>query len=356
VTEAAPALALEAVTKRYGDVDALKPLTLTVQDGEFMVLVGPSGCGKTTALRLIAGLDTPSSGEISIGGASVLDVDPADRDIAMVFQNYALYPHMTVGDNLSFGLRMRKTPKDDVARRVMHAAKVLALEGLLTRRPAELSGGQRQRVALGRAIVREPRVFLFDEPLSNLDAQLRAEMRDEIAGLHTRLRTAIVYVTHDQIEAMTLGQRIAIMRDGVLQQCDQPVQVYRNPANLFVARFIGTPTINTIDGAVRDGAFVADSFSARVSCSHHGPATLGVRPEAIGIELTEGPNARFSVRRTEFVGSESLVHLAGPNDVAWVARVSPERSWATGDRVQVQIDPTRILLFDSDGRRLAVDS
>jgi len=353
----APALELRNVTKRYGDVEALKPLTITVDDGEFMVLVGPSGCGKTTALRLIAGLETPSSGDITIRGRSVTDVDPADRDIAMVFQNYALYPHMTVADNLAFGLRMRKTPKDVIAQRVARAARVLDLEGLLARRPVELSGGQRQRVALGRAIVREPHVFLFDEPLSNLDAQLRAEMRDEIAGLHARLGTAIVYVTHDQIEAMTLGQRIAIMWNGLLQQCDRPSVVYSRPSNLFVARFIGTPTINTTAGVVQAGTFKANACSVRVPGIPDGPATLGVRPEAMILEASGEAEAHpFIVARVEFIGSESLIHLKGGNDIEWVARVPPDRVFDVGDVLSIRLDPSRIHLFGSDGHRLSVGS
>src|SRR5512146_3439486 len=242
----------ENVNKLYGDFQAVKDLNLAITDGEFMVLVGPSGCGKTTSLRMIAGLEEISSGTLRIGERVVNDVAPKDRDIAMVFQSYALYPHMTVRDNMSFGLKLKKVPKADIAKRVAEGAGMLGLENLLDRKPRELSGGQRQRVALGRAIVREPAVFLMDEPLSNLDAKLRVETRANIARLHQRLGTTTVYVTHDQVEAMTMGDRIAVMRDGVLQQVGTPQDLYDHPSNVFVAGFIGSPAMNFANATVSD--------------------------------------------------------------------------------------------------------
>ena len=247
---------LENLVKRYENgFEAVKNANLEITDGEFLVLVGPSGCGKSTTLRMIAGLEEVSSGDIFVGDTRVNDLEPGDRDIAMVFQNYALYPHMTVRENMSFGLRMRKTPKAEIEQRVADAAEILSLESLLDRRPKQLSGGQRQRVAVGRAIVRKPKAFLFDEPLSNLDAKLRVQMRTELARLHLRLKTTTVYVTHDQVEAMTLGDRIVIMKDGVIQQIGSPMEVYQQPANHFVAGFIGSPAMNFIDGQISDGQF-----------------------------------------------------------------------------------------------------
>ena len=244
-------IVLDGVTKVFGDVIAVNAVSLEVHDGEFMVLVGPSGCGKSTVLRMLAGLEEVTAGEIEIGGEQVTDLEPKLRDIAMVFQNYALYPHMTVEANLGFGLKLRHMPKDERQRRVHDAAAILGLEGLMHRKPSELSGGQRQRVAIGRAMVREPKAFLMDEPLSNLDAKLRVHMRAELQRLHERLGTTTVYVTHDQVEAMTLGDRVAVMRDGILQQVDTPQNLYRHPANLFVAAFIGSPPMNLVEATVQ---------------------------------------------------------------------------------------------------------
>ena len=241
---------LDHVSKVFGEVRAVNDLTIQIHDKEFLVLVGPSGCGKSTALRLIAGLEEATAGDIYIGDRRVNDVAPKDRDIAMVFQSYALYPHMTVYDNLAFGLKLRKTPKTEIDRRVKEAAEILGLQNLLKRKPKQLSGGQRQRVALGRAIVREPQVFLMDEPLSNLDAKLRVQTRAELIKLHQRLQTTVIYVTHDQVEAMTMGHRIAVMRDGILQQLDTPQALYDRPANMFVAGFIGSPSMNFFEGTV----------------------------------------------------------------------------------------------------------
>jgi ABC-type sugar transport system ATPase subunit len=261
---------LRGLGKRFGDTVALHPLDLVVGDGEFVVLVGPSGCGKTTVLRLVAGLDEPTAGEILIGGRDVTGVEPAERDIAMVFQNYALYPHKTVRENLAFGLRMRRRPAVEIDRAVARAAEVLGLQALLDRRPAQLSGGQKQRVAVGRALVREPSVFLFDEPLSNLDAQLRADLRRELADLHARLRTTMIYVTHDQVEAMTLGARIAVLEGGRLQQYAAALDIYQRPANLFVARFVGTPAINTVAGLPGPGRVISQGAATTFCAGDHG--------------------------------------------------------------------------------------
>ncbi|HOX28443.1 MAG TPA: sn-glycerol-3-phosphate ABC transporter ATP-binding protein UgpC, partial [bacterium] len=249
------------VNKSFGATHVVKDLSLAVEDKEFLVLVGPSGCGKSTSLRMLAGLEDITSGEISISGKIVNDVPPKDRNIAMVFQNYALYPHMTVFDNMAFGLKLRKTPKAEITARVTEAAKILGIEHLLKRRPKELSGGQRQRVAVGRAIVRQPDVFLFDEPLSNLDAKLRVQMRVELSRLHRRLQTTIVYVTHDQVEAMTMGSRIAIMNEGRLMQAGAPMDIYNEPANKFVAAFIGSPSMNFFEGTLDNGSFKCEAFA-----------------------------------------------------------------------------------------------
>src|SRR6188472_856514 len=314
----------EGVNKVYGDFHAVKDLNLEIGDGEFMVLVGPSGCGKTTSLRMIAGLEEISSGELRIGDRVVNDVPPKDRDIAMVFQSYALYPHMTVRDNLAFGLKLRKVPKPEIERRVKEAAETIQLQNLLDRKPKELSGGQRQRVALGRAIVREPAVFLMDEPLSNLDAKLRVQTRAEIARLHQRLRTTVVYVTHDQVEAMTMGDRIAVMNFGVLQQVGSPQELYERPVNKFVAGFIGSPAMNFINVTVQhDGGktwlknsdvelSVPDRFAANLAGS--GDAlTAGIRPEHFEVG-DAGDNAdvakmRATVDVVEFLGNEELIHM-----------------------------------------------
>ncbi|HWT80814.1 MAG TPA: ABC transporter ATP-binding protein, partial [Candidatus Methylomirabilis sp.] len=282
---------LEHVTKKFGNVTAVDDLCIQIQDKEFLVLVGPSGCGKSTALRMIAGLEELSSGNIFIGDRPVEGVSPKDRDIAMVFQSYALYPHMNVYDNLAFGLKRRKYPKEEIDKRVKVAAGILGIELLLDRKPKQLSGGQRQRVALGRAIVREPKVFLMDEPLSNLDAKLRVQMRAELIKLHQRLQTTVIYVTHDQIEAMTMGSRIAVMREGILQQLDIPRQLYEHPANIFVAGFIGSPAMNFFDAEVTVSDAVTkihgDGFGvslggeqARELAAYNGKrVVLGIRPE-----------------------------------------------------------------------------
>ncbi len=347
----ASAVTLHGIEKWFGSVAAVLSFDLEIQSGELVVLLGPSGCGKTTVLRMIAGLEEPTKGDVKIGATTVNDIEPAQRNVAMVFQNYALYPHMTVLQNLGFGLKMRKVPRAELDTKVSNAAEVLGLTELLSRRPGQLSGGQRQRVALGRALVREPSVFLFDEPLSNLDARLRLEMRGEIAQLHRRLGTTMVYVTHDQVEAMTLGQRIAIMKEGLLQQYAPPLEVYQKPANLFVATFIGSPPINTISGSVTnaDGhsAFAAHGLElALSSLSHSGPATLGVRAEALSL-VANVHDVDFiaEIVRLEPLGNEVLVYLGGPGEHSWVARVDPEYRCAAGDTVGVRLDRSRIHLF-----------
>jgi multiple sugar transport system ATP-binding protein len=335
---------LEGVGKTYpnGHV-AAQNLDLDIHDGEFMVLVGPSGCGKSTALRMIAGLETPTVGRILIGERDVTALPPQDRDIAMVFQTYALYPHMTVRQNLAFGLRMRGAGRDVMDRRVEEAARALALEPVLARKPAQLSGGQRQRVALGRAIVREPKVFLFDEPLSNLDAKLRVETRAELARLHRRLRATVVYVTHDQEEAMTLGSRVAVMRDGFLQQVAPPMELYRRPANQFVAGFVGSPAMNFLPRQE-----VPRGLSSPGS-------TLGIRPHDITIVPPGAGDEDGWVELVESRGSELLIYLClrGNNQGPAIRVVaSPETEVKPDHMVGLRFDREKLHWFDENGRRV----
>lgn len=357
----------EHVTKKFGDFVALNDLNIEIDDKEFLVLVGPSGCGKTTALRCLAGLEEISLGRILIGDHVVNDVPPKDRDIAMVFQSYALYPHMTVFDNMAFGLKLRKVPKDEIKRRVEEAAQILGIEGLLKRKPRELSGGQRQRVAVGRAIVREPKVFLFDEPLSNLDAKLRVQTRAEISRLHQRLQTTFIYVTHDQTEAMTMATRIAVMNKGLLQQLDTPQTLYDKPSNLFVAGFIGSPAMNFFPATLRkDGNTLlvdAGDFSVRVPENHNAvyapyagkEVIFGVRPEDIHNPLfvpsgihAEPVEAKVDV--TELMGNEIFLYLlSGKNN--FVARVDPRTRFQIGDQVQVAFNMDNFHLFDPSADR-----
>jgi multiple sugar transport system ATP-binding protein len=337
---------LEAVRKTYpnGHV-AAQGLDLEIPDGEFMVLVGPSGCGKSTALRMIAGLETPTGGRILIGERDVTPLPPQERDIAMVFQTYALYPHMTVRENLGFGLRMRRAERGEIERRVADASRALGLESVLDRKPAQLSGGQRQRVALGRAIVREPKVFLFDEPLSNLDAKLRVETRAELARMHRRLAATIVYVTHDQEEAMTLGSRVAVMRDGFLQQVAPPMELYRRPANRFVAGFVGSPAMNFLPGDLTPGL----RPPAR-------GATLGVRPHDISLVSLGSGDADGLVDVVEPRGSELLVYirLGARGDGPELKVIAPPETAVEAERVVgVRFDREKLHWFDSEsGRRL----
>ena len=346
---------LSGVHKRYADgYHAVRGVDLEIGDGELVVLVGPSGCGKSTTLRMVAGLEEVSEGEVRIGDRVVNNVAPGDRDIAMVFQNYALYPHMTVRQNMAFGLKMRRTPKDEIDLRVNEAAGMLGIEPMLPRRPRELSGGQRQRVALGRAIVRDPAAFLFDEPLSNLDAKLRAETRTEIAALHERLGATMIYVTHDQVEAMTLGQRLVLMNHGVVQQVDTPLEVYRRPANRFVATFIGSPAMNLIDGKVEAGLFRADNQQAewRLDGAPDGPATLGVRPE--DLYPAEGSTPVFTTGKlstVEQLGHETLAHFRiGTNGSSspCIARLPAEHSGPLEQSAPLTIRPGSEHLFSKD--------
>jgi ABC-type sugar transport system ATPase subunit len=339
-----------------GGVHAVRDLTLEIADGEFVVLVGPSGCGKSTTLRMLAGLEETTSGDIHIGDRRVNDVEPGRRDIAMVFQNYALYPHMTVRQNLAFGLKMRRTPRAEIERRTAAAAEMLGIGELLDRRPRELSGGQRQRVALGRALVRQPQVFLFDEPLSNLDAKLRVQMRAEIAALHQRLGTTMIYVTHDQVEAMTLGERIVIMDAGVVQQADKPLAIYRRPANRFVAGFIGSPPMNFLRGELSGGVFrhaAGEIAMGNGKVAASGPAWLGVRPEDLQLGDTGPPLGEAQLEVVEQMGYESMGYfrLAGQR---CALRLPADSGHSAGDRItpRIQRDAVHLFADDAEGNRI----
>jgi ABC-type sugar transport system ATPase subunit len=351
-------VAYGSITKRFGDVTALSEFSLEIRDGEFIVLVGPSGSGKTTALRLLAGLENVTDGEIRIGDRVVNRVAPRDRDIAMVFQDYALYPQMSVEQNMAFGLKMRKLPKAEIAERVRRAADMLDIGELLQRRPRELSGGQRQRVALGRAIVREPEVFLMDEPLSNLDAKLRVQTRSEIKTLQATVGTTTVYVTHDQIEAMTMGDRVAVMSDGLLSQVGTPIEVYERPANVFVAGFIGSPSMAFASVNVRpDGDRVTLSHGdLRLEAAHPDPlpseVTMGIRPEHAWLwddgRVLLGPISG-RVEYVEMLGRESLVGVSAGDGVRFVVHAEPDVAVSPGDDVRFGVEPGRIYLFDVEG-------
>jgi multiple sugar transport system ATP-binding protein len=348
------------VTKKFGDVVAVDDFNLEINDGEFMVFVGPSGCGKTTSLRMIAGLEDITEGVVRIADRVVNDVPPKDRDIAMVFQSYALYPHMSVYDNLAFGLKLRKVPKKDIDRRVKEAAETIQLTTLLQRKPKELSGGQRQRVALGRAIVREPAVFLMDEPLSNLDAKLRVQTRAEIARLHQRLKTTIVYVTHDQVEAMTMGQRIAVMSQAKLQQVGPPQELYDHPLNKFVAGFIGSPSMNflpvELTGSGESAVLKAEgltvplppAFRDAVGATTGDGFVLGIRPEHLDVHTTGGPEATAQAKAdvVEYLGNEELLHVIVAG-VDIVAVVDSARNVHPGDSVTLHVPLDKIHLFDA---------
>jgi multiple sugar transport system ATP-binding protein len=355
---------MKDLNKKYDEVHAVKDVNLHIRDKEFIVLVGPSGCGKSTTLRMVAGLEEITAGEIAIGDRVVNDLPPKDRDIAMVFQNYALYPHMTVYDNMAFGLKMRKFPKAEIAKRVREAAEILGIQDLLKRKPRQLSGGQRQRVAVGRAIVRHPQVFLFDEPLSNLDAKLRVQMRVELKRLHDRLETTAIYVTHDQVEAMTLGDRVVVMKDGWIQQVGEPLELYTKPANRFVAGFIGSPAMNFVDVTIQgDGNLSAQGTGLRLGipaslAGRLGPykgqrVTLGVRPEDLHI-AAGGDQAPFVfdavVDVVEPLGSEILLDVkAGPNSL--VARVDPSVRLKVHDGVRLAVNPERLHFFDTTSEK-----
>ncbi|MGB5987763.1 MAG: sn-glycerol-3-phosphate ABC transporter ATP-binding protein UgpC [Desulfobacterales bacterium] len=362
---------LKNIFKRFKSVTAVDDLGIEIEDREFAVLVGPSGCGKTTALRMIAGLESVTSGEIYIGDRLVNDVAPKDRDIAMVFQNYALYPHMNVRDNLGFGLKMRKFPKPQIDQRVQEAADILGIHELLDRKPKQLSGGQRQRVALGRAIVRKPKVFLFDEPLSNLDAKLRVAMRTEISKLHRRLGATIIYVTHDQVEAMTMASRIFIMKNGALQQSGIPLEVYKQPANRFVAGFIGSPAMNFMAATLTEaqGAYfvgseafkvkLPDSFHSDVQAHAGKPVTFGVRPEdmaqqPLGDSGSQAPSLTTRVEVVETLGAETFVHLKC-GEATLVARLAVGGEPLTvGQALQVSLNMANTHLFDAETSRTIV--
>ena len=352
----------EHVTKHFGDVVAVNDLDIEVADKEFLVLLGPSGCGKTTALRLLAGLEELTEGNIYIGGQVVNDIPPKDRDIAMVFQSYALYPHMSVYDNMAFGLKLRKTPKDEIDRRVKEAARILKIGELLARKPKQLSGGQRQRVAVGRAIVREPKVFLMDEPLSNLDAKLRVAARAEISKLHHRLETTFIYVTHDQVEAMTMGTRVVVLKDGLLQQVDTPHNLYAYPANLFVAGFIGSPAMNFFDATLvgEDGDLHVDGGTFRVKVPEGKVQSLlpykgkkvifGIRPDDLHDprftppDITPG-KIKAEVDVTELMGNEVFVHLL-IGEKSFVGRFDPRTGVKIGDTVDVVLNVDNMHAFD----------
>ena len=342
-------VAYNHVFKRYSaEAVAVKDLSLQILDTEFMVLVGPSGCGKSTALRMLAGLEEISDGEIKIGDRVVNDVPARERDIAMVFQSYALYPHMSVYDNMAFGLKMRRTPKNEIETKVKEASKILGLDNFLKRKPRQLSGGQRQRVALGRAIVRNPQVFLLDEPLSNLDAQLRVETRINLQKLHKDLDATFIYVTHDQVEAMTMGDRIAIMNAGILQQVGTPDDIYDHPANLFVAGFIGTPTMSFVPVTLQDGTAKASGFEVKLP-KHVDSAkgTLGFRPEAVTDRPSDAATLDMKVDVVERLGSDQFLYGQVGGDTI-PARVDPRLKVAVGDQVKLGLDTRSLHLFDAE--------
>jgi multiple sugar transport system ATP-binding protein len=361
-----PGLTFDHVSKEFpGGTVAVRDLSLAIADGEFMIFVGPSGCGKTTALRMVAGLEKITSGTISIGDRVINDISPRDRDIAMVFQNYALYPHMTVRKNLAFGLKERRTPKDEIEKRVTEVSAMLGIDDLLARRPAQLSGGQRQRVAMGRALVREPEAFLLDEPLSNLDAKLRVQVRGDLKRLHQRLGITTVYVTHDQVEAMTLGERVAVMSAGVLQQLGAPQDVYDHPANLFVAGFIGSPPMNLLRAEARGGVASAGDLSMPIAGLPDGDVVLGLRPEHLRPATDGQPSTEFQVEVVEPLGDGVIVHgtvsgtlvTAPSGDDEVLPRLAGDRAEITtkfepslrptpGERIRLTIAPHHVHVFD----------
>ena len=343
---------LQHLVKRFPDGStAVAGLSLDIRDGEFLVLVGPSGCGKTTALRMIAGLETPTMGKVLIGEEDVTDLAPGQRDVAMVFQNYALYPHFSVRENIAFPLRMRRAPEADVERQVREVAESLGIAAHLAKRPSELSGGQRQRVALARALVRQPAVFLFDEPLSNLDAQVRAATRAELVRLHRRLGTTMIYVTHDQVEAMSMAQRVAVMHQGRLEQCATPLEVYRTPATLFTAQFVGSPTINGLPGRV-EGSGARQEFIGAirlpVAAAPAAEVTLALRPEHLRIGTADSA-LRAQVTLVEPLGAETIVHLR-VGEVPLVLRAAGAAMVTPGEAIPLEIDGEQALVFDVAGR------
>ena len=344
---------LQHLVKRFPDGSTgVSGLSLDIRDGEFVVLVGPSGCGKTTALRMIAGLETPTMGRVLIGEEDVTDVPPGKRDVAMVFQNYALYPHFTVEENIAFPLRMRRTPPAEAVRQAREVAESLGIGDQLAKRPADLSGGQRQRVALARALVRQPSVFLFDEPLSNLDAQVRATTRAELVRLHRQLGVTMIYVTHDQVEAMSMAQRVAVMHEGRLEQCASPLEVYRTPATLFTAQFVGSPRVNCLKGRV-EGKGSRQQFVGpmvvNVAAAPAAEATLALRPEHLHIVTGDTP-LRGEVTLVEPLGAETIVHLRLPGGDDVLVRAPGDATYAPGTSVCLAVDDAHALVFDVAGR------
>ncbi len=356
-------LSIEGARKSFGGTEVLKGVSIDVADGEFAVIVGPSGCGKSTLLRAVAGLEELTGGRIAIGGRDVTDLAPSQRGIAMVFQSYALYPHLSVRDNMAFGLKIAKAAKDDIARQVQRAAEILNIEPLLDRKPAALSGGQRQRVAIGRAIVRQPQIFLFDEPLSNLDADLRVRMRYEFANLHRQLGTTTLYVTHDQVEAMTLADRIIVLRDGRIEQVGRPRDLYERPANIFVAQFLGSPRMNILPATIADDGRAAIDGGRRITLPAPAaplapgtPLSIGIRAEDIGIGAA--PDALpFTIGFIERLGGLATIHLHGSTGGdALACQLRDEGQFREGETVSAQFPPERLHLFDARGTAIATRS
>ena len=347
-------LVIDGVVKNFGPVEVLKRIDLDVADGEFIVIVGPSGCGKSTLLRIIAGLEDQTGGRVLIGGKDVSVAPPSKRGVAMVFQSYALYPHLTVEGNMSLGLKQAKTPPATIAERIAEATRILELAPYLKRKPAQLSGGQRQRVAIGRAIVRHPEVFLFDEPLSNLDAALRGQVRIELAELHRRLHATIVYVTHDQIEAMTLADRIVVMNAGIVQQIGSPSDLYRRPANTFVATFIGSPRMNILAGTAANGRVeIKGTGALPTDLPASGAVTVGVRPNGFEVGAAGGDGLKGTLMGEEYLGAESFLHVKlGDGSIA-IAQVHPDHGWKPDQELVLKLRPGNLHLFDGEsGRRI----
>jgi multiple sugar transport system ATP-binding protein len=351
----ATSVVLDNIRKAYGDVEVIHGVDLRIEPGEFTVFVGPSGCGKSTLLRMIAGLEPITGGDLLLDGQRMNEVPAARRGIAMVFQSYALYPHMTVYQNLAFGLETARAPKAEIEQRVARAAEILRIEPLLKRKPKQLSGGQRQRVAIGRAIVREPKIFLFDEPLSNLDAELRVQMRVEIAKLHNDLGNTMIYVTHDQVEAMTMADKIVVLRAGVIEQAGAPLELYNNPRNLFVAGFIGSPKMNFLPAQAQGNANELQVAGDRMSLNRAagGATTLGIRPEHISV--TPGAGTRLAAVRVDLVeslGGQTVVYATTADGQALTIVLEGQRQFALGSNIETFIDPARVHLFDKDGHAL----
>ena len=344
------ALSLHGIVKRFGPVPVIHGVDLAIEKGEFIVFVGPSGCGKSTLLRIVAGLEQPTEGELRMDGARINEVQASQRGIAMVFQSYALYPHMTVYSNMAFGLETAGMPKEEIRSRVTAAARMLKLDALLERKPKALSGGQRQRVAIGRAIVRQPKLFLFDEPLSNLDAELRVQMRVEIAKLHRSLGVTSIYVTHDQVEAMTMADRIVVLDGGYVQQVGAPLELYNRPANRFVAGFLGSPRMNLIDGVASGGQFAASGLSLSLPGLPDGPVTLGVRPE----QITLGGALSLPVTLAEQLGDETIAYVATSGGQTLVVKLPGQQALSPGDHLALRVAAADCHLFGADGTALSI--